>query len=414
MTYNFEALSDKDRFEMLKSIGINSVDELFDVIDKDAKMPSLDLDEGLDEIECQKTLKKLSQMNKTDYISFLGGGARKRYIPNCIYDIASRFEFLSCYTPYQAEISQGSLTCMYEFQSLMCTLTNMDVSNASIYDGATAAAESILMASRITKNKKVYISKNINPNYAEVIKTYLWGYGIEIVDDEKDEMLCAKVYQTPNYYGEFEKMPQKTSKELIIAIVDLFSLALFEPPKADIITGELQSLGIKMKFGGSFGGFITTKDEYKRQIPGRIVGKTVDKEGKTAYCLTMQTREQHIRREKATSNICSNQAQIAFLANLYLRKLGKKGFIKIAQKSYDNAHLMAEKISKEGFEVLNNDFFDEFCIKINNAQKFLDYMKENNILAGLKLDENKILISPTELIDLDEINLYIKLLKSFK
>lgn len=413
MSYNFEALNEKDRLDMQSSIGIDNVDELFDVIDKKAKLDNLDLKDGIDELEAMKHLKKLSSLNNIDYISFLGGGSRNRYIPSVIYDVANRFEFLSCYTPYQAEISQGTLTSMYEFQSIMASLTNKDVSNASMYDGATATAEAILMSVRITKNRKVYISKNINPNYLSVIKTYLWAQGIEITDDENDENLCAKVYQSPNYFGEFEQMPNKTNKELIISILDLFSLALFEPAQSDITVAEIQPLGIKTKFGGSWAGVITTKDEYKRQIPGRIVGKTVDKEGNIAYCLTMQTREQHIRRQKATSNICSNQAQIAFLANLYLRKLGKTNFIKLAQKSYDNAHLLYEKLKENNINVLNKDFFDEFVFEIKNAKEFLNHMKQNKILAGIEIEKDKILVSPTEINDEKEINLYIDCLKKF-
>lgn len=407
--YNFEALNEQDRRKMLNSIGVNSIDEIFDSIPEKAKMSNLALDDGHDEIEAQKAIKKLSTTNKTDYLNFLGQGSRKRYIPSCIRDVASRFEFLSCYTPYQAEISQGTLESMYEFQSMMCTITNQDVSNASVYDAATACAEAILMAARITKNYKVFVDENINPNYLEVIKTYLWAGNIELIvgKDCADEDLCAKLYQTPNKFGELVDMPKKNSKELIIACVDLMSLVLSEPPKSDITVGDVQPFGIDLNFGGAYAGFIACKDAYKRQLSGRICGKTVDKNGKIAYCLTLQAREQHIRREKATSNICSNQALIAFCANLYLRKIGKTNLIKIAQNSYNNAHKLAKKLQELGFELKNEEFFDEFTINVGNSEKFLAHMKEQGILAGIQLDENNILVSVTELNDDIEINEYI-------
>lgn len=410
--YNFEALTDDDRKIMLNKIGVKTLDDLFCKIPDEAKMDYEEikkLNKGLDEISAQKILKEISSRNKTDYLCFLGDGAKKRYIPAVINDVASRFEFLSCYTPYQAEISQGSLEIMYEFQSMMCTLTGQDVSNASVYDGASATAEAILMASRITKKRKVFIDESINENYLEVVKTYLWANGVELIigKDTEETELCAKVYQSPNKFGEFMEMPKKNSKELIIAIVDLMSLALFEPPKSDITVGDVQSFGIGLNFGGAYAGFIACRDEYKRQLPGRISGKTVDKKGKTAYCLTLQAREQHIRREKATSNICSNQALVAFCANLYLRYLGKTNLIKIAQNSYDNAHLLAEKLSQNGFEILNRDFFDEFTVEVGNSDKFLEFMKDKNILAGIKLDNSKVLVCATELNDEAEIEKYI-------
>ena len=415
--YNFEALTNEDRNIMLNKIGVKSIDDLFCQIPDNARMNESEikrLKDGLDEISAQKLLSELSKKNKTDYVYFMGGGAKKRYVPSVINDVASRFEFLSCYTPYQAEISQGSLEIMYEFQSMMCTLTGQDVSNASVYDGASAAAEAILMASRITKKRKVFVNQNINENYLEVIKTYLWANGIELIigEDSCDTELCAKVYQTPNKFGEFQDIPSKCAKELIISIVDLMSLVLAEPPKSDITVGDVQSFGIGLNFGGAYAGFIACRDEYKRQLPGRISGKTVDKNGRTAYCLTLQAREQHIRREKATSNICSNQALVAFCANLYLRYLGKTKLTKIAQKSYNNAHLLAKKLSENGFEVLNKDFFDEFTVEVGSSEKFLEFMKDKNILAGTKIDNSRVLVSVTELNDEAEIDKYINASKN--
>ena len=203
-------------------------------------------------------------------------------------------------------------------------------------------------------------------------------------------------------------MPQKLGKELIISIVDLMSLVLFEPPNSDITVGDIQSFGIGLNFGGAYAGFIACKDAYKRQLPGRICGKTVDKNGKTAYCLTLQAREQHIRREKATSNICSNQALVAFCANLYLRKMGKSGLLKIAQKSYDNAHILANLLQENGFEIENKEFFDEFTLNVGHSEKFLAFLKEDNILAGTKIDNQRILVCATEMNTKEEIENYIK------
>ena len=411
--YNFEALSADDRKEMLSSIGVQSIEEIFGVVPKEAKMLSLDLDNGCDELKAQKDLKKIANKNKTTYLNFMGSGAKNRYVPACINDVASRFEFLSCYTPYQAEISQGSLRSMYEFQSMMCTITNQDVSNASVYDGASACAEAVLMAIRLTKKNKVFVSQDVNSNYLEVIKTYLWANNIELVvgeDSSADDLAC-KLYQTPNKFGELVDMPVKNANELIIACVDLVSLAMFEPPKADITVGDVQSLGIGLNFGGAYGGFIACNDKFKRQLPGRIAGKTVDKNGKEAYCLTLQAREQHIRREKATSNICSNQALVAFCANLYLRKMGKTGFMNVAQKSYDNAHLLSKKLIEVGFEVENREFFDEFTLQVGNSDKFLAFMKQDGILAGVKLDENRVLVCATEMNEEDEIEKYVSCAK---
>ncbi len=398
------------REELLKSINLSSIDELFDVIPLLARMNDLDLPEAKSQFDVQKELRGLSKLNKTDYISFLGGGSYNRFVPSAIAAVASRFEFLSAYTPYQGEISQGTLEVMYEFQSKICNLTNMDVSNASVYDGATACAEALLMAVRISKKNKVCVDKNLNPNYLEVIKTYLWAGDIEIIEGKTDEVPddCAAIlYQTPNYYGEIVQTPNAPDKTLLIACVDLTSLALLEPPKVDIMVGDFQPLGIPTSFGGPYGGFMTCKDEYKRQLPGRIVGKTKDKEGKDAYVLTLQAREQHIRREKATSNICSNQALSALCATLYLDLVGED-FVKIAEISAQNAHTLADGLIKGGYEILNNEFVNEFVLKVDNADKFLDYMKKQNILAGIKIDDNKILVAATELNSTEDIELYIK------
>lgn len=410
---NFEAHTDEIRKQMLDEIGVKSVEDFFDNIPKACLLNGLDLPDPLSELAAQKELSRISKENKTSYTSFLGGGAVRKFIPSAINDIASRFEFLSAYTPYQPEISQGTLQIMYEFQSMMANLTNMDVSNASVYDGATACAEACLMGVRINKIKNVFISDKLNPNYIEVIKTYLWAQNIKYTVSnsmpENEEFACA-IYSYPEYSGELKHLPDKKNKEIIIACVDLSILPVVEPPKADIITGDYQSFGLPLNFGGAYGGFITTKDEYKRQLVGRIAGKTIDKEGKISYVLTLQAREQHIRRSKATGNICSNQALTALCAALYISLTGENALKEYANLSYQNAHKLANGLKLKGYEIKNHNFFNSFSLKMKNsinADKFLALLKEKNILGGIKIDNETILVTTTEFNDDKDIELYL-------
>lgn len=410
---NFEAHTDEIRKQMLDEIGVKSVEDFFDNIPKACLLNGLNLPDPLSELAAQKELSRISKENKTSYTSFLGGGAVRKFIPSAINDIASRFEFLSAYTPYQPEISQGTLQIMYEFQSMMANLTNMDVSNASVYDGATACAEACLMGVRINKIKNVFISDKLNPNYIEVIKTYLWAQNIKYTVSnsmpENEEFACA-IYSYPEYSGELKHLPDKKNKEIIIAYVDLSILPVVEPPKADIITGDYQSFGLPLNFGGAYGGFIATKDEYKRQLVGRIAGKTIDKEGKISYVLTLQAREQHIRRSKATGNICSNQALTALCAALYISLTGENALKEYANLSYQNAHKLANGLKLKGYEIKNHNFFNSFSLKMKNsinADKFLALLKEKNILGGIKIDNETILVTTTEFNDDKDIELYL-------
>lgn len=410
---NFEAHTDEIRKQMLDEIGVKSVEDFFDNIPKACLLNGLNLPDPLSELAAQKELSRISKENKTSYTSFLGGGAVRKFIPSAINDIASRFEFLSAYTPYQPEISQGTLQIMYEFQSMMANLTNMDVSNASVYDGATACAEACLMGVRINKIKNVFISDKLNPNYVEVIKTYLWAQNIKYTVSnsmpENEEFACA-IYSYPEYSGELKHLPDKKNKEIIIAYVDLSILPVVEPPKADIITGDYQSFGLPLNFGGAYGGFIATKDEYKRQLVGRIAGKTIDKEGKISYVLTLQAREQHIRRSKATGNICSNQALTALCAALYISLTGEYALKEYANLSYQNAHKLANGLKLKGYEIKNHNFFNSFSLKMKNsinADKFLALLKEKNILGGIKIDNETILVTTTEFNDDKDIELYL-------
>lgn len=407
---NFLVHTDEIKKEMLSEIGVNCIEDLFVQIPQKARMGELALSNPLSELQTQKAVKSLAKKNKTDYISFMGGGTYNKFIPACISQVANRFEFLTAYTPYQPEISQGTLQIMYEFQTMICRLTGMDISNATMYDAATACAEAILMAVRISKKNKALISKNLNPEYVDVIKTYAWANNIELeffenLPADTADFACVLV-QIPDYYGEIKKFDIKDT--LFIACVDISSLSVLEPPSnADIVVGDIQPLGIPMNFGGPHAGFIACKEKYLRQIPGRLAGKTVDTDGNTAYCLTIQTREQHIKREKATSNICSNQALMGLCATLYLTVTGEEGFKQTGYLSAKMAHTLSEKLAKKGIKTLTKNFYNEFVIEVPNSEEFLAKLKSANILGGIKLDKTHILVAATEMNTEEDIDCYL-------
>ena len=411
---NFEAHTENERLEMLNSIGLKNCDDLYAGLPLDIKTGSLNLGSGLSELEVSKEIKKLAAANKTDYACFLGGGASKRFIPACVSQISSRFEFNTAYTPYQAEISQGTLQSIYEYQSMICNLTNMDVSNASMYDAATACAEAVLMAVRVTGRNKVLVCKRVNPQYQQVVNTYAEAADIEVSNDLSQigsDIACV-LLQTPDYYGAIHNVDQlkekiTDAKTMLICCCDLISLSVLEPPKCDVMVGSLQPAGNTLSFGGPYAGYFACLDKYKRQMPGRVVGRTVDAVGNQAFCLTLQTREQHIRREKATSNICSNQALVALQTTVYLTVLGLKGLREVALLSAKKAHVLADKLMDKGFELQSKNFFNEFVLKVNNADEFLAGLKENNILGGIKLDDNRVLVCVTEMNTDEEINNYV-------
>lgn len=417
---NFLAHDDKTREEMLKSIKTSSIEDLFLKIPSRARMEKLDLREAISEMQAQREVKSLAKKNNTDIISFLGAGVYNHFSPAAIAQVAQRFEFLTAYTPYQPEISQGTLQIMYEFQSMICNLTGMDVSNASVYDGASACAEAILMASRITKRNKALVSDSINPQYKEVIKTYAWANSIEIdwnIDSEKiksGDYACVLI-QNPDFYGEIQEInlaqELEVSKTLLVMCVNISSLSILKSPAeygADIVVGDIQPLGIPMSFGGPHAGFMACREKLMRQLPGRIAGRTLDADGNQAFTLTIQTREQHIKREKATSNICSNQALVALCANLYLSLLGEKGFKQVGILSSKNAHDLSKMLENKGIKTLNKNFYNEFVIEVENADEFLKDLKGKNIIGGFKLDERKILVATTEMNSKEDLDLYCK------
>ncbi len=411
---NFLVHNDEVKAEMLKVCGVDKIEDLFADIPQYARMNALELPDAVSEMEVQRTIKSLAKKNRTDYISFLGGGVYNMFIPSAISQVAQRWEFLTAYTPYQAEISQGTLQVMYEFQTMISRLTGMDVSNATVYDGGTACAEAILMAKRITKKSKALVSENLNPEYKKVIDTYAWANEIQVeyfndLPIDTSDYACVLV-QNPDYYGEILEV--KPLDTLLIVCTNISSLSILKPPSeygADIVVGDIQTLGIPQEFGGPHAGFIACREKYMRQIPGRLAGRTVDADGNQAFCLTIQTREQHIKREKATSNICSNQALIGLCATLYLSLLGEKGFKQVGYLSAKQAHKLSQRLSQKGIKTLNKNFFNEFVIEVNSsADEFLRKLKENSILGGIKLDEKRILVAATEMISDEDIEKYLQ------
>ncbi len=410
---NFLVHNNEVKAEMLEEIGLNSVEELFSDIPQQARMKTLDLPDAMSEMEVQREIKSLANKNRTNYISFMGGGVYNKFIPAAVGQIAQRFEFLTAYTPYQAEISQGTLQIMYEFQTMISRLTGMDISNATVYDGGTACAEAILMAKRISKKTKALVSENLNPEYKKVINTYTWANGIEVeyfkdLPDNTSDYACVLI-QTPDYYGEIAEV--KPVETLLIICTDVSALSILKPPSeygADIVVGDIQTLGIPQEFGGPHAGFIACKEKYMRQLPGRLAGRTVDADGNQAFCLTIQTREQHIKREKATSNICSNQALIGLCSTLYLSLLGEKGFKQAGYLSAKQAHKLSEKLAQKGIKTLNKNFFNEFVIETGNAAKTHSNLKSAGILGGIKLDETRILVAATEMISDSDIEKYVQ------
>lgn len=407
---NFIAHSDNVREEMLKGIGCSSVEDLFKQIP--IKFENFKMEKPLIEMETQKRVKMLAKKNKVEYSNFLGGGVYNKFIPAGVNYLAQRMEFLTAYTPYQPEISQGTLQVIYEYQTMISRITGMDIANASMYDGGSACAEAVLMAHRINKGKynKCLVSNRLNPEYKEVVKTYCWAKNIEIewfdeIPENTEGYFCVLI-QNPDYYGELTEI--KKHDITLIVCANLSALSIIEPPRnADIVVGDIQPLGIPMNFGGPHAGYMACKEVYMRQMPGRLVGASLDADSKRAYTLTIQTREQHIKREKATSNICSNQSLIALCATVYLSLLGEEGFRQTGVMCFNNAHKLSEMLEQKGIKTLNKNFFNEFVIKVENSDEFLSKLKLNNILGGIKLNNNNILVCATEMNSEEEIEKYV-------
>lgn len=410
---NFIAHTDEIREQMLQEISCSSVDDLFSQIP--VKFKNFSISNPLSELETQKRIKALAKKNKTEYANFIGGGVYNKFIPAAVNYVAQRFEFLTAYTPYQPEISQGTLQIIYEYQTMISRLTGMDIANASMYDGGSACAEAVLMAHRIAKGKKnkALISNRLNPEYKEVVKTYCWAQDIELewIDEIPKDVseYFAVLVQYPDYYGEITPIVKPDTTLIVCA--NLSALSVIEPPReADIVVGDIQPLGIPMNFGGPHAGYMACKETYMRQMPGRLVGRTVDADGKQAFTLTIQTREQHIKREKATSNICSNQSLIALSATLYLSLMGEKGFKQTGIISANLAHALSRMLKGKGVRTMNTNFFNEFVVEVDDADGYLAKLKEANILGGIKLDDRRVLVCATEMNTEEDILNYIEAL----
>ncbi|MDZ7721375.1 MAG: aminomethyl-transferring glycine dehydrogenase subunit GcvPA [candidate division KSB1 bacterium] len=405
--------SDQDRHDMLKAIGVETFSDLIRMIPDDALFEGeLDLPEPLNELEVRRTLDALSRENENcdDHICFLGGGAYDHYVPAAVKHIIQRSEFYTAYTPYQPEVSQGTLQSIYEYQTMICELTGMDVANASMYDGGSALAEAALLACATTRRNTILVSATVNPNYVEIIKTYCHGRGINVVTLPRDnhavflqtlekqinDRTAAVIFQHPNYLGYFEPVEEiarltKESGALLISSNDPISLTVLRPPAdygVDIATGEGQALGNPLSYGGPYLGIFASDKKFVRKIPGRIVGKTVDKNGQPGFVLTLQTREQHIRREKATSNICTNQGLNALAATVYMALMGKQGLPEVATQCLQKSHYLAGEISKlDGFGIkFDAPFFKEFVVQTSHpVDKVMQVCRENKVFAGIPL-----------------------------
>lgn len=440
----------QDVDEMLSTIGIKSVDDLFSEIPKELKISGLkDIPAGLSEMDVAKLLKQRASSNTTG-LCFIGAGAYEHYIPAAVWDIASRGEFLTAYTPYQAEASQGTLQVIYEYQSMMCHLMQMDISNASMYDGASALAEAVLMAIRAKKDagaNVVLLPKTLHPAYRQTIKTITTPHHVELVEvpfDSKDGHLdiskldaykgkgvAAIVISQPNFFGIIEDVDALTDwahqqNALAIACVNPTATALLKAPGtwgtkgADIAVGDGQPLGAPLSGGGPYFGFMCCKKDYIRQLPGRIVGRTVDTEGRTGFVLTMQAREQHIRRAKATSNICSNQALMATAATIYLSLVGAEGLHRIASDSHSKARTLCESLAaiKGVKKTFGSPFFHEFVLTLPKpVAPVLAKLAAEGIQGGYDLSHdypelgNSLLICATETKSDEDLKFYAKILE---
>jgi len=393
---------------MLSAIGVDSLEELFSHLPQEVRLKRpLDVAPGKSEYDIVDYFRARGAENANGYASFLGAGVYHHYRPVLVDTVVSRGEFLTSYTPYQAEMAQGTLTSIFEFQTMICQLTGMEVANASMYDGSTAVPEAAMMAMRLTGRDRIAVARTVHPEYREVLQTYAQHQGmpvaefaynghsgkIDLADLEKtvDGETAAVIIQSPNFFGVVEDVKQaaeivhKHGALLIFVFAEAVSLGLLEPPRdADIVAGELQSFAISPSYGGPFAGIIATKEKFMRQIPGRLVGETKDTRGNRAFCLTLATREQHIRREKATSNICTNQALIALMATVFMTVYGKEGLRELAEQNLSKAHYLAGKLKPK----FSGPFFNEFVVSANGRtpEQVNEALFKKKIIGGLPLE----------------------------
>ncbi len=410
----YTQITDSQVKEMLDTIGAKSIEELFAPIpDKLRFNGDLNIPKGVSELELLRDTELLAGRNHSasDLVSFLGGGAYDHFIPTVVDALSGQSELLTAYTPYQAEASQGVLQLFYEFQTMICELTGMDVANASLYEGASAAAEAMLMALNITRRKRVVIAESAHPDTMAVLRTYLAQHEAELVtipvgangciDGQSlasviNDETAAVIIQSPNFFGCIERIDRLIPMihehgAMAIVSTDPIASGLLKPPgafDADIVVGEGQALGIPLQYGGPYLGLLATREKYLRKMPGRVVGMTKDVDGRRGFCLALQTREQHIKRERATSNICTNQGLLAMRASIYMAAMGKQGIATVASQCFDKAHYAASQIAEvDGYELtFDTPFFKEFVVKTTRSvDKVLSVCRDSGILGGVAL-----------------------------
>ena len=423
--------------DLLAAVGLSSVDELFADIPDDYRNPPLRIPDPMSELEIQRELGEMAGRNRplASGPSFLGAGSYYHFIPSIVKAVMTRGEFLTAYTPYQPEVSQGTLQVIFEFQTMISGLYGMEVANAGMYDGATSLAEAVLMACRVTRRQQVVVSDTVAPAYRQVIATYCQAQGIAIdivptadIGASVTEATAGVVAQYPNFYGGLDDLAGLASTAhddgaLLVVSADPLAMGMLKPPGdfgADIVTGEGQPIGIPPSFGGPYLGLFSCKQQYIRQMPSRLVGRTTDTQGRTGYVLTLQTREQHIRRERATSNICTNEALYALASTIYLAAMGRHGLRQVAELCYHKAHYAAAAIAGlDGYSLpQSGEFFQEFVVSCPDAPaKINRRLMERNILGGLDVSdrfENGMLLCVTEMNSREDIDLLVDALASAK
>ena len=425
---------------MLSAVGANSLEDLFSNLPPEVRLNRpLAIAPGKSEYEIVDYFSARGQENANGYASFLGAGVYHHYRPVLVDTVVSRGEFLTSYTPYQAEIAQGTLTTIFEFQTMICQLTGMEVANASMYDGSTAVPEAAMMAMRLTGRDRIAVARTVHPEYREVLRTYAQHQGMPVTEFEYlresgaidpadlekkiDGQTAAVIIQSPNFFGIVEdvrraaEMAHQHGALLVFIFAEAVSLGLLEPPRdADIVAGELQSFAISPAYGGPFAGIIATKEKFMRQIPGRIVGETKDTRGNRAFCLTLATREQHIRREKATSNICTNQALIALMATVFMTVYGKEGLRELAEQNLAKAHYLAGQLALR----FSGPFFNEFVASTEgqSPDRINEALLAKKIIGGLPLDrfypelKNTMLLCATEMSPREKLDAVAEALKT--
>ncbi|MCL2322979.1 MAG: aminomethyl-transferring glycine dehydrogenase subunit GcvPA [Oscillospiraceae bacterium] len=437
--------TDSDKLEMLKSMGFENIEDLFSDIPKGIRFDrDLDLSSSLSELEVTNFMTKLSKMNKStdDLVCFLGAGAYDHYIPSIVKHLGLRSEFLTAYTPYQPEISQGTLQSIFEYQTLICNLTGMDVTNASMYDGNTACAEASLIAVENARRDVILISKSVHPEIREVVKSYMNVRDVKVIEvDIKDGVtdvdslsslldknVAGVIVESPNFFGIIEDLAPiekivHSNKSMLIQYADPISLSILKSPRewnADIAVGEAQCLGNDLNFGGPYLGYLATTSKHARKMPGRIVGQTEDVDGKRGFVLTLQAREQHIRRYKATSNICSNEGVVALMAAIYMVTLGKKGMKEVAEQCLQKSHYAMKELTKNNKYSLTFDkpFFKEFAVTAQvSAEKVNEELLNKGYLGGYLLEKdykdlkNSILLCVTEKRTKEEIDSLVNIME---